>query len=99
MTGKPKLPRLWDEKITTGKGRKVRRYGVHSRKGFFRLGTAYAGTAIFQRFTIWDKLKQRTLPVAPAFFRTRAAAENWLKKTTVRWYELAMLNKALDKCA
>jgi hypothetical protein len=91
MTGKPKLPRLWDETITTLHGRKVRRYSVraHCRDMHPTRGV----------WIIWDKLKQRTLPVAPTFFRTRAAAENWLKKTTVRWYELATLNKALDRSA
>jgi hypothetical protein len=109
MTGKPKLPRLWDEKITTAKGRKVRRYVVRR----FRGGWPMAGglyNASGNRYTIYEQMPvcsaihSRWLP-NPAratypkcyVFRTRAEAESWLKKTTVRSYRLAMLNATLDR--
>jgi|HubBroStandDraft_1064217.scaffolds.fasta_scaffold647214_2 hypothetical protein len=111
MTGAKsrKLPRLWDANILSAKGRKVRRYVVHRFRGYLA-GGLYNPSG--NRYTIHEKMPvcsaiySRWLP-NPArttwpkcyIFRTRAAAENWLKKTTVRSYELAMLNKALDRSA
>jgi hypothetical protein len=100
MSGK--LPRLWDERITTAKGRKMRRYGVR----WNRPDASYRGVGRPVRtayFTIWDKLHKRELPHPDGsawqvcVFRERYVAENFLKRTTVRSYELARLNHALDR--
>jgi hypothetical protein len=88
-----RLPRLWDERITTAQGRKVRRYSVH--RNALWLGCR-------DQWAIWDELKRREFPHPDGkswqvcAFRTRDAAENYLKRTTVRSYELARLNAKLD---
>jgi hypothetical protein len=97
-----KLPRLWDEKITTAKGRKVKRYRVRTfpdrinRRGVRTFARCY-------QFMVMDTKAKGVPPTMyPGIwptFRTRKAAENWLKKTTVRSYQLQEVERKLDKIA
>jgi hypothetical protein len=77
-----KLPRLWDEKIPSGKRTTIQRYDVRFRR---RAGS---------RFIVWDRLDKHVMPDV-GWFQSRTGAENWLKKTTVRWYKLMRAKEAL----
>lgn len=77
-----RLPRLWDEKIESAKGREVRRFGVNKTRTFYH-----------DMFYVHDKVTGRYY--AGCEFRTRKTAENWLKKTTVRSYQLQCINETM----
>jgi|HubBroStandDraft_1064217.scaffolds.fasta_scaffold32983_2 hypothetical protein len=94
MTGKPRLPRMADVTYTDAQGRTRKRYAVR------REGSGW-------NYSVWDRTVliptdriAKILALAKAeveAFRTSDAAKNWLKKTTVRSYQLVMLNKTMDR--
>jgi hypothetical protein len=96
-----KLPRLWGEKYVTASGRKVRRYFVsrHNNMGGFG-GYFY----ILDRKTntvLWEPKAGPMVIYGSAgqyrTFRSKSAAENRLKRTTVRAYQIASVNAKLDR--
>jgi hypothetical protein len=91
-----KLPRLWDEKYTTPDtpdGEEEQRYCIES-----------ARSDSGQSWMVWDNKREEPvwdneLDCSARWFRTRKAAENWLKKTTVRAWKVQQVEKKLDRGA
>lgn len=90
-----KLPRLWDEKITTAKGRKVRRFSICENFHKMRSKTRSKCYVVCDHAKISPRAAFNGFPQFIRGFRTRQAAENWLKRTTVRSYQLQELNAKL----